>query len=168
MRKITLIGSNVQYIEHKGAATPDDNRKIVMKGEYARYEEIAFSNQPHFPQTSNEEEGKRLYDFLINGNYIKQDTSLAVWLFTMGYSNEQPAEVKPIVWCKTKETAQVMLRGVFGELIKKKELSVSRMFQLTEQCFITQDGKPLKLAKPRNEISQDFDLLRNFFRPFPT
>ena len=52
--------------------------------------------------------------------------------------------------------------------IAKKELTVGRLFQLTEQCFATPDGKPLKLAKPKKELSHDIDLLNNFFRPEST
>lgn len=167
-RKITMLGNHAQYLEHKGAASPDDDREIIMEGENARYEELADREVPHFPLTNNEEMGKRLYELLLKEKYIESDTSLSCWLFTMGYSNAQPAGMKPIVWCKTKEAAQVMLRGAFADMLQRKELTVSRMMQLTELCFTTQDGKPLKLAKPKKELSRDIDLLENFFRPFPT
>jgi len=79
----------------------------------------------------------------------------------------QPAEVKPIAWLKNVQLAQEMLRGVHGNLLLSKELSVSGMNELAEQCF-TKDGKPLKLAKFKAEVSWDSDILKNFFRPNPT
>ena len=167
-RKITMLGSNAQYIEHRGNSVSDDDREIVMEGDHARYEEIQQQESPHFPLINHEEKGRQLYELLIKGQFIEGDTSLACWLYMMGYSNVQPACVKPIVWLKTKEAAQVMLRGVYASLIAKNELTVARLFQLTEQCFATPDGKPLKLAKPRKELSHDIDLLNNFFRPEST
>ena len=45
--------------------------------------------------------------------------------------------------------------------IDAKKLSVVKMEELASQCFIKQ-GEPLKLAKPKKEISADADEIENF------
>ena len=167
-RKITIIGRNAQYIERRGAnATPDNDREIMLEGEDARYEEYSGVQAAHFPLNKSEEDGRRLYELLIREQFIARDTEMDCWLYRMGFSVRQPAEVKPIAWLKNVQLAQEMLRGVHGNLLLSKELSVSGMNELAEQCF-TKDGKPLKLAKFKAEVSWDSDILKNFFRPNPT
>ncbi|MDE7089478.1 MAG: hypothetical protein K2O54_05110 [Prevotella sp.] len=161
-RKITMRGANALYTEHRTKGITDDGREIVMEGANVHYEELTAAEAPHFPLSNNEEEGKRLYRLLVEKNFIARDTSLDGWLYTMGYSMEQPMAVKPIVWLKNVQLAQVMLRGVFGSLIEKKELTVAAMSALAEKCF-TKDGKPLRLAKFKTDPSTDSDLLENFF-----
>ena len=161
-RKITIIGKNAQYIERRGAnATPDNDREIMLEGEDARYEEYSGVQAAHFPLNKSEEDGKRLYELLIREQFIARDTEMDCWLYRMGFSVRQPAEVKPIAWLKNVQLAQEMLRGVHGNLLLSKELSVSGMNELAEQCF-TKDGKPLKLAKFKAEVSWDSDILKNF------
>ena len=42
-RKITMIGRNAQYIEHRGVnATPDNDREIRLEGDEAVYQEYAY------------------------------------------------------------------------------------------------------------------------------
>lgn len=42
-RKITMKGKNAQYIEHRGVnATPDNEREILMEGDEAVYQEMAY------------------------------------------------------------------------------------------------------------------------------
>jgi hypothetical protein len=116
---------------------------------------------PHFPLNKCEEEGKQWFDFLIAKGFIERDSELDCWLYLMGFSSSQPTEVKPIAWLKTVETARMMLRKVHGNLIDAKKLSVVKMEELASQCFIKQ-GEPLKLAKPKKEISADADEIENF------
>ena len=101
------------------------------------------------------------FDFLIAKGFIERDSELDCWLYLMGFSSSQPTEVKPIAWLKTVETARMMLRKVHGNLIDAKKLSVVKMEELASQCFIKQ-GEPLKLAKPKKEISADADEIENF------
>ena len=122
---------------------------------------------PHFPLTSSADKGQQLYDMLVQNNFIAPETSLDCFLYILGYSDHQPEETKPIVWLKNVQLAQEMLRGMFGPLIRKKELTISAMIELAGRCFI-KDGKPLKLSKFKADPSWDSDLLGNFFRPLPT
>ena len=122
---------------------------------------------PHFPLNKPEEEGRRLYELLMLEHFMARDTELDCWLYTMGYSTQQPVEWKPIGWLKNVQLAQELLRGIHGNLIETKELTVQGMTDLAEQCFV-KDGKPLKLAKYKAEPSVDSDVLQKFFRPNPT
>jgi hypothetical protein len=55
----------------------------------------------------------------------------------------------------------MMIRKVHGNLIDAKKLSVVKMEELASKCF-TKQGEPLKLAKPKKEISADADEIANF------
>ena len=160
-RKIIMTGDEVQYIERRGANTVTDDREIHMEGKHVRYEEQSSAQATHFPQNHNEAVGKQWFDFLIAKGFIERDSELDCWLYLMGFSSSQPTEVKPIAWLKTVETARMMLRKVHGNLIDAKKLSVVKMEELASQCFIKQ-GEPLKLAKPKKEISADADEIENF------
>ena len=160
-RKIIMTGDEAQYIERRGANCVTDDREIRMEGRHARYEEHIGAQATHFPQNHNEAVGKQWFDFLIAKGFIERDSELDCWLYLMGFSSSQPTEVKPIAWLKTVETARMMLRKVHGNLIDAKKLSVVKMEELASQCFIKQ-GEPLKLAKPKKEISADADEIENF------
>ena len=160
-RKIIMTGDEVQYIERRGANSMADDREIRMEGKHVRYEENGDVQATHFPQNHNEAVGKQWFDFLIAKGFIERDSELDCWLYLMGFSSSQPTEVKPIAWLKTVETARMMLRKVHGNLIDAKKLSVVKMEELASQCFIKQ-GEPLKLAKPKKEISADADEIENF------
>lgn len=166
-RKITLKGNHAQYIERRSVNMDDDGREVILEDENPRYEEYAGVQAPHFPLNKSEEEGKCLYELLVREQFIARTTEMDCWLYVMGYSAQQPAEVKPIAWLKNVQLAQEMLRGVHGNLLESKELTVNGMTELAEQCF-TKDGKPMKLAKFKAENSWDSDLLQKFFRPNPT
>ena len=71
------------------------------------------------------------------------------------------AEVKPIAWLRTVETARLMLTRIHGNLLESKQLTVGRMNELASKCF-TKQGEPLKLAKPKREFSADADEIENF------
>lgn len=116
---------------------------------------------PHFPLNRSEEEGRQWYEFLVKGGFIADDTTLGCWQYYMGFSVEQPEELRPITWLKTVETARMMIRKVHGNLIDAKKLSVVKMEELASKCF-TKQGEPLKLAKPKKEISADADEIANF------
>ena len=160
-RKIVMTGDEAQYIERRGANSVADDREIRMEGRHARYEEHSGAQATHFPQNHNETVGKQWFDFLIAKGFIERDSELDCWLYLMGFSSSQPTEVKPIAWLKTVETARMMIRKVHGNLIDAKKLSVVKMEELASQCFIKQ-GEPLKLAKPKKEISADADEIENF------
>lgn len=116
---------------------------------------------PHFPLNKSEDVGRQWYDFLTAKGFIPTDTEQECWLYGMGFSSKEPLEPKPIVWLKTVETAQMMMRKVCDNLLSTNQLSIAGMFELASQCF-TKNGKPLKLAKQRKEVSSDADLIENF------
>ena len=57
---------------------------------------------------------------------------------------------------------------LFESLLNNKVISVAMIERLTPMCFIDKNGKPLKLAKAREESSWRTDRLKEFFRPNPT
>ena len=116
---------------------------------------------PHFPLTGSEEEGKQWFDYLVSKGFIAKDTELACWLYVMGFSSQQPLQLKPIAWLKTVETAQMMIRKVHANLLNTKQLTVAKMYELASQCF-TKQGEPLRLSKPKKEYSQDADDIEEF------
>ena len=120
----------------------------------------------HFPLTGREDEGRQWYEFLMERGFIDGETTLADWLFLMGFSTACPDEVKPIAWLKTVETARLMLRRVYSQLIADRRLTVARMEELAAQCF-TKQGVPLRLAKPKREYSQDVDDIERFLPTAP-
>ena len=117
--------------------------------------------EPHFPINNSKEEGRQWFEFLVRKGFIAANTELNCWLFLMGFSMDQPTEVKPIAWLKTVETARLMIKRIHGNLIESKQLSEKEMKELASQCF-TKQGEPLKLAKPKKELSADADDIENF------
>ena len=160
-RKIIMTGDEAQYIERRGANCVTDDREIRMEGRHARYEEHIGAQATHFPHNHNEAVGKQWFDFLISKGFIERDSELDSWLYQMGFSTSQPAEVKPIAWLRTVETARLMLTRIHSNLLESKQLTVVRMNELASKCF-TKQGEPLKLAKPRREYSADADEIENF------
>lgn len=131
-----------------------------------KYEVEAEMELPHFPIHSTKEKGLRLFDNLNNNIYMEAD--LDCWLFFMGFVNQKPQNVKPIIWKSTKEQLRVMLRLLLKELIDKKIIKVAELEKLTPKIFVNINNKPLKLAKPKEEISKTMDKLIKIFRPTPT
>jgi len=160
-RKIIMTGDEVQYIERRGANTVTDDREIHMEGKHVRYEELSGAQATHFPQNHNEAVGKQWFDFLVAKGFIERDSELDSWLYLLGFSSSQPAELKPIAWLRTVETARLMLTKIHGNLLESKQLTVVRMNELASKCF-TKQGEPLKLAKPKREFSADADEIENF------
>ncbi len=161
-RKIIMTGDEAQYIERRGAnAQVDDDREIRLEGRCARYVESSEAQVPHFPVTGNESAGKQWFDFLIRNGFIAPDTEMSCWQYLMGFSTNQPTDIKPIEWMKTVETARMMLVKVNGSLLEKKQMTVVHMNELAAQCF-TKQGQSLKLSKPRKEFSADADAIENF------
>ena len=139
-RRIIQKGNNALYVERRAQNVEDDGREVIQEGENPRYEEYAGTVAPHFPLNKTEEEGQRLYELLIREHFMARDTEMDCWLFTMGYSKQQPAQWKPIQWLKNVQLAQELLRGIHGNLLETKELTVQGMTELAEQCFV-KDGK---------------------------
>ncbi len=156
-----MTGEEAQYIERRGANSVDDDREIRMEGRHARYEESMAAQASHFPVNGNEAVGKQYFDFLVKGGYIAADTEIGCWQYVMGFSTEQPTDIRPIEWLKTLETARLMFNKVFGEMIDNKLITKARISELAKQLFC-KDGKPLVLAKPRKEYSIDADNIENF------
>ena len=160
-RKIIMTGEEARYIERRGANSTDDDREIRMEGRLARYEENSAAQPTHFPQNHDEAFGKQWFDMLVANGFIDRNSELDNWLYLMGFSSNLPAEVVPIEWLKTKETARLMITKVHANLLATKELTVGAIGKLTSQCF-THKGAPLELAKPKKEYSADVDLIEKF------
>ena len=160
-RKIIMTGDEAQYIERRGANSVDDDREIRMEGKHARYEENGGAQSTHFPHQGSEEAGRQWFEFLIGRGFIAPDTEQDCWLFQMGFSVNQPAEVRPVEWLKTVETARLMLYKVCDGLLASGSITKSRIGELASKCF-TKQGEPLKLAKPRKENSIDVDAIEQF------
>lgn len=157
-----MTGENAQYIERRGGQiAADDDREIRMEGRYARYEEHVGAQASHFPLNNDEAVGKQWFDFLVTKGFIANDSELDSWLYMMGFTSTQPSEVRPIAWMKTVETARLMLTRIHGHLLESKQLTAVQMKELAAQCF-TKQGEPLKLAKPRRELSADADAIADF------
>lgn len=137
-----------------------DNVKIV-------YQEITKEEKkdeaPHFPLNKTKDEGVKLYDFLTEGQYMS--VPLDSWLFLMGFVTEKPDKVVNIQWLTTMEQLRMMLRMAFCDLIEKKSVKVVELNNLAHLCFVDDEGKPVNLPKPRQEISHQMDKLVDFFRP---
>ena len=127
-------------------------RKIIMTGEEAQYIERRGANAAADDREIRMEGRHARYE---------RDSELDSWLYQLGFSTSQPAEVKPIAWLRTVETARLMLTKIHGNLLESKQLSVVRMNELASKCF-TKQGEPLKLAKPKKELSADADEIANF------
>ena len=160
-RKIIMTGEEARYIERRGANSTDDDREIRMEGRLARYEENSAAQPTHFPQNHDEAFGKQWFDMLVANGFIDRNSELDNWLYLMGFSSNLPAEVVPIEWLKTKETARLMITKVHANLLATKELTVGAIGKLTSQCF-THKGAPLELAKPKKEYSADVDVIEKF------
>jgi hypothetical protein len=108
--------------------------------------------------------GMRVYQALINGGFIASDTCEQSWLYVMGYSAVQPSQVRPVEWLKNVQLAREMLETRHAALIESGQLKKSDMERLAAQCF-TRGGEPLKLAKPKAQLSYDSDALQSILRP---
>jgi len=138
----------------------ESGAKVVYKEQGGTMRDV-----PHFPLHHNEQVGRQWFVFLVEKGFITPDTELSCWLFLMGFSTAQPSEVRPIEWMKTLETARMMLNKVFADMIDAKKINKARIKELASLCFIKQ-GQPLKLAKPKKEISGDADAIENFLPTF--
>ncbi len=157
-----MTGEEAQYIERRGANTASDDREIRMEGRRARYEEHSMSQAAHFPMNGNEALGRQWFEFLTMRGFIAADTEIGCWQYVMGFSAEQPTDIRPIEWLKTKETARLMIHKVNKRQLASKQMTVVRLNELTAQCF-TKNGEPLKLAKAKEETSLDAEAIENFF-----
>ena len=129
-RRIIMSGPEAVYVEHRGAAVPDDDREIRMEGAGARYEEHSAAVAPHFPLAEDREQGMRVYQALINGGFIASDTCEQSWLYVMGYSAVQPSQVRPVEWLKNVQLAREMLETRHAALIESGQLKKSDMERL--------------------------------------
>ena len=148
----------------------DDVQVNVINGNVGRLsfhgdglcdEDDCVSNR--FPENTNWRQGEDLYQLLTDGNYIASGTTLANFLWVMGYSVQKPQHAQPIVWLKTKMQLRAMLSGVLADMLDKHEVRVSDMERLVPKCFVGKDGQPYSLTKPKEEYSADMDRLKEFF-----
>lgn len=114
----------------------------------------------HFPLHGSEAEGRELYVQLVAGGYISG--SIESWLYLMGYVAVRPANVQPLEWKKNVQLAREMLCLALKEPLEKKVMGLKEMEQMASQCFV-KDGSPMRLSKPRRELSADSDELERIF-----
>lgn len=162
-RKIVMTGNSAQYIERRSKDVVADDREIRMEGEHARYEEHAGTVVTHYPLYGNAQTGLKQYEFLVRGGYIASTTHEKHFLYLMGYSTEQPEDVKPIEWLTTKEQLHTMLLQRFGIPLANKLLTDAEIKKLAPDCFVDKKGNGIEIPKPRQEFSVMMDeLLKNF------
>lgn len=119
-------------------------------------------DQSRFPLNDTTDEGIRLYNALTTEKFMQ--VTIDSWLYLLGFSNQKPLHKQPVQWLGTKEQLRVMLRLLFEGLIKENGLSVADIERLAPHCFIDKKGKPMQLAKPREESSMEMDKLKEIFR----
>jgi hypothetical protein len=130
--------------------------------------EVVGPSASHFPLTSTEEEGRRIFEALVKENFISEDSYLDCWLYFMGYVTRQPAKMMPVMWLKNVQLAQEMLRTIYDRQLANNQITVKELLDLAPQCFVKKDNHPLTLAKTKSELSSDHDLLMKILRPVPT
>lgn len=160
-----MTGSNAKYVEKRGVGIVADDREITMEGDNAQYEEHAGAAAPHLPLYRTREEGTNLYEFLVRGGYIDGKTDRECWLYQMGCTAEQSAEVNPIRWLHTKEQLRYMLSLFYDGMLKDGSLKLADLTRQVPKMFIDKNGNAIELPKPRKEESAEMDALRTFFRP---
>ena len=158
--KMALMEKSLDVLR---GATIHQLNMFVESGAKVVYQEQGgtLRDVPHFPLHQNEGVGRQWFGFLVEKGFITPDTELSCWLFLMGFSVNQPSEVRPIEWMKTLETARLMLYKVFADMIDAKVITKARIKELAAQCF-TKQGEPLRLAKPKAENTWDAKAIADF------
>lgn len=164
-RKIIMTGKNARYIEHRAKGAAADEREVKMEGEFAQYEEYAGKEVAHFPLDGNRETGIRQYEFLVRNGYISAECHELCYLYIMGFTAEQPLEVGPLQWLRTKEQLHTMLKMRFAERLQQKQITDAEITKMAAACFVDKDGNGIAIPKPRSEASEYMDLLT---KNFPT
>ncbi len=116
----------------------------------------------HFPLNNTPDEGIRIYEALTQKHFM--EGALDSWLYLLGFSDQKPNRLILMKWLGNKEQLRITLRNIFDRLIKEKALSVADIERLTPHCFTDKNGKPMKLAKPKEELSTEIDYLNSIFR----
>ena len=162
-RKITMTGTNAQYIERRTRDVVDDDREIRMEGDHARYEEHAGAAVIHYPLHGDASTGLRQYEFLVRGGYIAGTIHEQHFLYLMGYSTVLPTDVKPMEWLTTKEQLHTMLKRCFAPQLAAGELTDADIKRLAQDVFVDRKGEGIVIPKPRDEQSLMMDRLLNDF-----
>lgn len=158
-----MTGNRAQYVEHRSKDAVADDREISMSGDDARYEEHAGTAVSHYPLDGEAATGLRQYEFLVRGGYIAPTTHEQHFLYLMGYSTQQPEDVKPIEWLTTKEQLHKMLQRRFSTLLTSKMLTDAEIKRLAPDCFVDRKGNAIEIPKSREESSVMMDALLNNF-----
>ena len=130
-----------------------DDREITMEGDNAQYEEHAGAAAPHLPLYRTREEGTNLYEFLVRGGYIDGKTDRECWLYQMGCTAEQSAEVNPIRWLHTKEQLRHMLLLFYKGMLDEGNIKIADLTRQVPNLFVDKNGNAIELSKPRKEVS---------------
>ena len=137
-------------LENKGTVN-NRNSEVARKDRHA-----------HFPPCIEVNRGVALHRLLIEKGMIGGDSDEASFLYLIGCTDEPPESVEPIEWFSTKQLLREMLEGMAKPLLEGEKFKKADIERLAPLCF-RQDGKPLRLAKPKPVPSQESDALTNFF-----
>lgn len=150
-------GANIENSQIIGIA--ESGSTIIYKKEGQDEEQL------RFPLNSTKDEGVRLYNDLTKDSFMQ--VPLDSWLFLMGFVEQRPERVVAIKWEGTKEQLRIMLRLLFESLLEQKAISMAKIEEITPKNFVDKNGKPLRLAKAKEEPSTRTDRLKEIFRPNP-
>lgn len=148
--------SHAQIIAFAESGSKIVNQETIVNDEH----------QKHFPYLNSFDKGIRLFNMLVEGEFISKETESNSFLFLMGCSNEEPENLKPIMWMKTKQLLREMLEGAYRVPIENGSVTKAELEQLVPLCFVDKNGEELNLAKPKAVPSHESDKLSKFFATF--
>ena len=148
--------SHAQIIAFAESGSKIVNQETIVNDEH----------QKHFPYLNSFDKGIRLFNMLVEGEFISKETESNSFLFLMGCSNEEPENLKPIMWMKTKQLLREMLEAAYCVPIEIGSVTKAELEQLVPLCFVDKNGEELNLAKPKAVPSRESDKLSNFFATF--
>ena len=119
--------------------------------------------QAHFPSCLTYSQGDAALKFLKENKFVPEDTEPTNFLYQMGCSGDCPTDVKPIVWLKNKQLLREMLELWFKRLLDEKSLNKAKMEAICTNIFINQKGESIALAKNKQVLMEDSDILADFF-----
>lgn len=167
LRKLLIPKEELRMLQAlNGYLKGEDSWDIVYQQEKLRVEkEIERDDMGHLPlHDYNIEQGRGLYNFLLEHKFISEQTSVDNFLYILGFSDEKPITPCSIHWIRTKELLSILLFDLLYERqIKNKRIRKSDLEKRVPDCFIYKKGGKMDLAKRRTEESPYGDLLRNYF-----
>ncbi|MBQ6051399.1 MAG: hypothetical protein IJL35_12505 [Bacteroidaceae bacterium] len=110
----------------------------------------------------------RLYQFLVEKEFIDKQTPADDFLYLMGVTSIAPVKLKPINWLKTIQQLRLVLERSFQTPIHRGSLRKAEIERRAPYCFLNKGKKMEELSKPKEELSAEIDEIEIFFRQNPT